>query len=287
MEKASIRFEVVVNGNPVYEYSHKGDTYIEGRKGSTFELHVKNRHYKNRYYVVPAVDGLSPLDGNPAGPDSPGFVVKAGETLKIPGWMIDSTNSAKFEFQDRERSYATNVNSNTTNVGVIGLLVYAEELPVEPVRPTIPTTLPNPIDGWPKKPWDIPVWPQTPPWNPNRTDITWTSNTLGDPYNILVGSVTSNAGDLNLSLTANVSRGAERRITQDERLGVGWGAKVNFKVNQIEFDRGEFVDQFVFYYDSRTNLKRMGIIVEARDSLNVRPNPFPGIGCKPPTNWRG
>lgn len=285
MEKASIRFEVIVNGNPVYEYSHEGDTYIEGRKGSSFELRVKNLHYKDKYFVVPSVDGLSPLDGETAGPDSPGFVVKAGETLNIPGWMIDSSRSAKFEFQDRERSYATGVNPKTTNVGVIGILAYREEEVVKPIPYKIIPPLPvPPIDNWPAQPWVNPGWPGTQP--PN---IMWTSDSLGDPYNILVGTSTSNVSEMKMTLTSQSTQTTSRRVTlpANESIGVGWGAQVDFKVNQTEFNRGDFIDQFVFYYDSRNNLKRKGIIIESRDSLNVRPQAFPGIGCKPPANWRG
>ncbi|MNY39449.1 hypothetical protein D3C86_1741330 [compost metagenome] len=101
--------------------------------------------------------------------------------------------------------------------------------------------------------------------------------------NILVGGA---AG----SVSHNpVPESTQRRITTDreENLGVGWGNAVEFKMNSTTFDKGEKVAQLVLFYDSRKNLERRGIIVEKRDSISMRPNPFPGMGCKPPAGWKG
>lgn len=284
MKQELFQLDIIVNGKPVYEYAHEGDYFIEGRKGSTFEIVFYN-FSNNKVLAVPSVDGLSVLDGNPAGPDSPGLVVQPGSSASIPGWMIDSTRASKFLFAERESSYARSVDSTTTNTGVIGLLVFDEKPKFVGVNP-MAAPIVYPVQPWtpwtpwttPKNPWGGPTWVNDTTSNPTYT-VNTSSVTMGIADNILVGAVSSNAS----------VESTQRRITKntEENLGVGWGQAVEFKTNSTTFDKGEQCAQLVLYYDSRRNLERKGIIVERRESVSVRPNPFPGIGCKPPAGWKG
>lgn len=282
MKQGQFQLDITVNGKSVYEYAHEGDSYIEGRKGSTFKMTFLN-FSGNKVLVVPAVDGLSVLDGKPAGPDSPGLVVQAGSSAAIPGWMVDSNRASEFIFADRESSYARSVDSTTTNTGVIGLLVFGEAAKERQVTnivnyPTIYPTI-QPWTPWttPKNPWGGPIWVNDTSSNPTYS-VNTSSVTMGLD-NMLVGAVGSNAS----------VESTQRRITKntEENLGVGWGQAVDFKTNTTTFDKGEQLAQLVLFYDSRRNLERRGIIVERRESVSVRPNPFPGIGCKPPAGWKG
>ena len=265
MKQDNFSLEVFVNDKPVYEYSHQGDTFIEGRKGSTFKLRFRNPTSK-RVLVVPSVDGISTLDGNPAGPDSPGIIAEAYGTIDIPGWMVTTDKASQFVFQDRDSSYARSIDATTTNTGVIGVMVFSEVEKVTTRRITPTTTVihkhiytpfqyPNPLVGGP--------WGGSP--------VTWTSNTAGMTYD-----------SVNMSA---VSTSAQ--VEPSDQLGVGWGDAVEFKMNSTTFDKGEVVSQLVIFYDSRKNLERRGIQIERRDTLSIRPNPFPGIGCKPPAGWKG
>lgn len=280
MNKQQYQFDIIVNGKPVYEYAHEGDTYIEGRKGSTFEIKFRNNSGK-KVLIVPSVDGLSTLDGKTASADSPGLIVQANSTVSIPGWMVDSAKSARFEFQDRERSYARSVDPQTTNTGVIGLLVFAEEVKYttqyKGISPMAPPIAPIHIVAPTNAPWG--QWTNTP--------VTWTLGTNAVTFENKGFGVSAAMPETLSSHATYDYEPATRRIIQNENLGVGWGEAVEFKVNQSTFDKGLLDEQFVLFYDSRNNLKRKGIIVEQRETLNTRPNPFPGIGCTPPKGWRG
>lgn len=278
MRDRDFTLEVIVNGKPVYEYPHQGDTYIEGRKGSTFRLRFSNRSGK-KVLVVPSVDGISTLDGNPAGPDSPGLIAQPNSHIEIPGWMVDTQKAAEFIFKDKESSYARGVDATTTNTGVIGVLVFAE---VEHAKSVYPTT--TIINNYPpgvrrvSQPW---------PTSPYTSPVIWTSNTSdSSTYNMVGTSVSASAEYNPLSIMEDYFS-AQAAGDKPEQLGVGWGASTDFAVNTTTFDKGEKKSQIVIFYDTRKNLERRGIIVERRDTLSMRPNPFPGYGCKPPADWKG
>jgi len=285
MQDKEFSLEVIVNGKPVYEYPHQGDTFIEGRKGSSFKLMFSNRS-SGKVLVVPSVDGISTLDGNPAGPDSPGLVVPAYGKVEIPGWMVDSAKAAEFVFKDRDSSYARGIDATTTNTGVIGVMVFAEAVKQPQVIHTT-TILPLYRDTYVRR-YD--------PWMPS-SPITWSNNTADSAtYNMVGTSVSMGIADSNAKSTLSDSYDpmatmdayfGTAQTEQPEQLGVGWGASTNFNTTATTFDKGEKKSQIVLYYDTRKNLERRGIIVERRDSLSVRPNPFPGVGCKPPAGWTG
>lgn len=265
MRKNFYDLEILVNDKPVYEYTHEGDTYIEGRKSSTFKIRFKNPT-ASRVLIVPSVDGISTMDGNPAGPDSPGMIVPAYGTVDIPGWMVDLNKSSEFTFQDRERSYAASRDTNTTNTGVIGVLVFAEAVVQHQVIYHV-------------------VDPSYPPYNPFVPRRITTGGISPFDNNYLFGLNNT----CTTTLTSNVGTSCESTTTPNstDNLGVGWGKSVDFKLNTATFDKGDNVAQLVVFYDSRRNLERRGIVVETRSSIAVRPNPFPGIGCKPPKGWQG
>ena len=276
MKQGDFNLEITVNDRSVFEYQHQGDTFIEGRKGSTFKLTFYN-HSSNKVLVVPAVDGLSVLDGKPAGPDSPGLVVQAGSSAMIPGWMVDQTQASQFVFADRESSYARGIDSTTTNTGVIGFLVYGEAKKERVVTHIV--NIPYPVTPY------APVLP-TGPW----MSPTWTSKSPDSQiYGMVNTSVSMDTTPLVGTAIYNSAQSTQRRITKntDENLGVGWGQSVDFKTTTTTFDKGEKMSQLVVYYDSRRNLERKGIVIEPRTQLQSKPNPFPGIGCKPPAGWRG
>jgi len=269
---ANFDLQVIVNEKPVRIYSHEGDSYIEGRKGSSFELEFHNKT-SQKVLVVPSVDGLSPLDGKAAGADSPGMIAKPFSKIRIPGWMIDLQNTSRFEFQDKQKSYARSVTGSTSNVGVIGVLVFAEEEKIDitklyhgmvkPAEPLVPVNPFAPINPY------VPVW--------YSTDQTYT-----------VGSINQLTTSANTaSIDTTTLRSAERRITQDDNIGVGWGQKIQHKVKETSFDKGKQLAQMSIFYDSLTNLKRMGVIMDRQTYGTSRPNPFPGIGCTPPSGWKG
>lgn len=259
MRQSNYVFEIQVNDKPVYEYEHRGDTFIEGRKGSTFKINFRNTGY-GRVLIVPAVDGLSTLDGKTAGPDSPGLIVESMGSVSIPGWMVDSAVASQFEFQDRESSYAKSLDSTTTNTGVIGLLVY-EEKPQHRYYPSLNNMF---VGAQPL------VFAQN-----MTTTARGVLGPQGDQGPQGPSGVAESLGIVDTSASYD----------SNDNLGVGWGKAVDFQTKTVTFDRGELKAQMAIFYDSRKNLERRGIVVERRDTLGIRPNPFPGIGCTPPKGW--
>lgn len=261
MNISDFTFEVVVNDRPVTEYPFQNDVYIEGRKGSEFQLRFSNKS-NFRVLVVPSVDGLSTLDGKTASLESPGIIVDPNSTITIPGWAVNLQKASSFVFEDRQRSYARGVDPTTTNTGVIGMLVFAEEY----TKQVIYASKPNGFYDF-----SNPNTSASPSANPYVSPVVWSSSG--------VSAVKSMVG----------STSTTRRITTNtsgDDLGVGWGKSVDFNLADEQFNKGSLLSTFVLFYDSRKNLERRGIIVD-RYALNTRPNPFPGIGCTPPKGWQG
>jgi len=116
--------EVIVNGVSVDEYPHTdGNTYVEGRPGSNYLLRISNNSYEE-ILAIPAIDGLSVFDGKEAGPDSAGYVIGAQVTIDVPGWTLNNNAVGKFEFGAITSSYSAQSNKGTSNVGVIGLMIF-------------------------------------------------------------------------------------------------------------------------------------------------------------------
>lgn len=139
MRYNNVELTVRIKGRPITEYPHNGQTFIEGRSGSEFEVVVKN-HNPFRVEAVISVDGLSVIDGKEAGPGSSGYVLNAGETTSIPGWKLSNAQVAAFEFgaKGRGTTYAEQSTGSARNVGVIGVLVYREDVPEHSYRIGIP-----------------------------------------------------------------------------------------------------------------------------------------------------
>jgi hypothetical protein len=135
MQHGNYSVSVVVAGRntdtfrPAFEYNHTDDkTYIEGRDGSKFKLNFKN-HSAKRVLAVTSVDGLSVMNGQPAGQDKQGYIVPAFGTLEIDGWRLNDRETAAFVFGDKGESYGALSGAGTANSGVIGIMVYEEKVP--------------------------------------------------------------------------------------------------------------------------------------------------------------
>jgi len=293
MKYGSFEITVLVKGKAIREYNHvDGNTYIEGRRNSTFELKFRNLTTK-RVLAVPAVDGLSVMDGKIVNPSSSGFVVGPYGTQIVKGWHIDTETGAEFIFRDRKHSYTELSGEGDANVGVIGLLVY-EEAEQPEVKKIIHEYRPYPY--YPA-PWRQPVWVRDQIWMDNG----W-SSTGNAPVNPQEHRKDAIARNMSSSVGATLyscSTG-DRRINLDQKqdhgfeVGTGFGESFDQNVNMVDFKRKSEtpVGQLVIFYDSRKNLEKRGIEVRPDhwSPDRVSPNPFPGmpsVGCKPPPNWKG
>lgn len=138
MHSDSMSLAVIIHGpkgaHEAREYVSPAEhaTYVEGREGSNFTLRIKNGSHR-RVLAVPAIDGLSVLDGKPAGSSSPGYVLNPLQTLDIVGWKVDGDTAAKFFFagssSQGDGSYVAQIGSDVANKGVIGVMFFAENRP--------------------------------------------------------------------------------------------------------------------------------------------------------------
>jgi hypothetical protein len=273
---------VLINGRTeADEYAHHdGNTYIEGRRESRFEIELGN--YSNeRCEFVLSVDGLSVIDGQPAGVNSAGFIVERQSTIRIPGWKVSGNTGAEFIFSNPKNSYTKRSGHGSGNMGVIGAMIFREKATPINIFPKFPDL--NPPTPWrepwvPNDPYARPPWGRRSVWCSDETDSSGNA-----PYTKMCFTSSSvAASDLGVEYAA-----------QNE-VGTGFGKEVDFRTSVARFDRRDSLNpdtMIVIYYDSERGLAKRGIQVRyRRGGSSAGPNPFPtysGPGyCKPPPGWR-
>lgn len=308
------RASVRVNGKPVTEVVHNDMTFIEGRVGSEYTLFFEN-HSSKRVKVIPSVDGLCVLDGEPAGVNSPGYVVDSHKSIDIPGWKVDRLRAAKFKFAPQgskkaeTQTYVEAIGADETNQGTIGFLVFQEKTNTVKTTdrdwldiPVIPPISPPPYVPGSPSPWECGPW--------------LTYDSTGDAPHMNRGITTSTVGaSLNIGVVSNSidvdnrskSALSTRRVNTDwfnieqevdTGVGTAFGDSTSFKTERVEFEAEHPHSPdavMVFYYDTLRGLKRRGVPTDAFSpkSYQTEPNPFPGSpsimgsGCKPPAGWKG
>lgn len=281
MQNNNVTMTVIINGQSgnfdAREYISPQDrqTYVEGREGSNFSLRLYNGN-PFRVLAIPSVDGLSVLDGEEAGEHSSGYILDARQTLDIPGWMVDSSTAAKFFFAGMkaggDQSYVAQVGKDTSNKGVIGLMVFREKNQYTynaPVRRSIVGNkkgMAPPMRGG----FGGPVW----------SDESYTG--FGATFNAVTGDASMNS----LVACAAAAPSSMTQSMEDETpLGTGFGEATDFSTVKAEFNRGDLLAMLVIYYADARGLKRKGIDVAAQ--VVKTPQPFPAMktGCKTPDGW--
>ncbi len=117
-------FWVRVNGRHIDKYYKDDKWFVEGRKGSSYEIEFNNNSSQRKKIVV-SVDGLNVVSGD--NDWEQGYVVEPHQRLVIPGWRKDAGNVAKFIFSSLKGSYNQhNDVGNKLNIGVIGCRVFDE-----------------------------------------------------------------------------------------------------------------------------------------------------------------
>jgi len=278
--------KILIKGKTATEYHHTdGNIYIEGRKGSEYELEFYNNS-RERVCIIPAVDGLSILDGKPAGLESDGYVVDAWQTLRIPGWKFDNNQIAKFEFSTKGSSYSNGTNNGTNNVGVIGFMIFREEIQhLDPI--TICTTSNSGgYAGSLKR---------------DLSGIINNANDVGDLYRDMYNNspISNTTGDYLIGATRGMASGSDSvadNMPIASSLGTGFGALGDYKTQEVSFNKRDPLNPdavMVIYYDNVKGLEKRGIVVKKKRT-HTSPDAFPeytnsttSTGCTPPRNWQG
>lgn len=117
--------KVRVHGHEIREFTQNGETFVEGRDGSEYDLCIENMSNR-RACVVLSVDGLSVMNGQTATQHDSGYIVEPHSTEVIPGWRLNDASVAGFRFGTIDKAYALQM-GKPSNIGVIGAAVFFEK----------------------------------------------------------------------------------------------------------------------------------------------------------------
>ena len=280
-----IQVKVFVNSKPIQEYHKDQQTYIEGRKGSNFELSLKNLT-GGRLLVHPTVDGLSAMTGKESARNdhSHGYVLSPHREMRVPGWRIDGESVAQFVFAGGGKSYAEQT-GRPKNKGVIAAAVWEEragerfcyEKP--PIGVYNPHTFSRGVRDTPDPSRDTGTSKQYPLYY----DFSFTNCSIQPDS-------ASYSGEEKCSGRMEERLRRSRKSSSVNNLGTGFGKKAEHYVVTIKFVAQQDTPTAiaVIYYDDKDGLRNRGIKISKKPQSDGLPNPFPkDTGCAPPHGWRG
>lgn len=274
----SYNFDIIVGNQPakIYRKPAKNmtdpqDLYIEGRKGSEYSLKFDNLT-SERVLAIFSVDGLDTVDGKPAGENSRGYVVEPWQTITVPGWTINSSKVAKFEFRPQGDSENTTyvealkkdgINVDAGNQGVIGVMVIKQK------------TYPKYYGFHITQPWETykvnPAWTGTPKPMPMSYNAS---------FSVGSASIRSSIEPTGFVYDSYVPEETAAKSS----MGTGFGRDETFNTKTATFERdlNALIWTRVYTYDTLTNLRKMGVMVDEPKPAMAKA--FPGGGCHVPSN---
>jgi hypothetical protein len=289
----STQVEILVNGKPVKQYRHNGNTYVEARDNTEYTVKVKNDSYKRRLVVI-TVDGINVISGKPQDESiGSGYVINSRSSLDIKGFRKDNDTVGAFKFCKKSKAYCNEAGLPGNN-GVIGVRVYDEKNRIFEIlnealkKSNPPYILPS-----------TPVWPNKPPHYPgpmykgtgDASEYPYTTTTEPFPGTMQCSSVDNCTFDLpNKPLKGSVTYSSSSPLRSvksapDFSMGSTWGTKINDSVRNVEMEVEETFEEFVIYYDTKSNLEDLGIVFKQEKEV-VFPKAFGGF-AKPPSGWKG
>ncbi len=224
-------------------YADGGKLYVAGTPGHRYSVRLSNRS-GGRVLAVLSVDGVNAVSGETANPDQTGYVLDAWQSTEVNGWRKSLDEVAQFNFTALPNSYAART-GRPANVGVIGVAVFTERLPIWREREHIAREAASPAPA--SAPMDSEM---------QRADAP-----------TMTGAARP---------TAPAAAKAEAFARHDERLGTGHGTREVAHVDTTTFERAsrQPAETVAVWYDSYANLVAQGII--ARPIAQRAPTPFPG-----------
>src|SRR6185295_11776661 len=128
VDRGSYSMEILVDGRPLREYSARGTTYIEARKGKEYSVRLRN-HTAERIAIALSVDGLNSIDARTTtARDARKWILGPYETITLDGWQVSSAIARRFFFTTEEKSYGTWL-GKTKNLGLVAAAVFREKRP--------------------------------------------------------------------------------------------------------------------------------------------------------------
>lgn len=257
MLQSGISLELRVNGRPVTEYTKDGKIFIEGRKGSKYDLVIRNNS-STRKRVVVSVDGQNVINGEQADYNGPAYILSPWQTTVIDGWRVSNEEVRQFVFSAAGTSRSEKMGEGTNNCGVIAVAAFNEKYSY----------------NWQLKYTAVPY-----NWNDytiyNMAVGGLTSETLGG--SAVIGSHSLGTRSLTASETTFSASVADAAPVNS--LGTQMGEAKQSVVHETTFDSEAlpFTTLALYYYERR-ELEKMGIIVKPVPAK--LPDPFPKQFCK-------
>jgi hypothetical protein len=224
-------------GETLKAYYHHGEHWVAGRPAARYTINIRNQQGQ-RLLAVTSVDGINIITGETARMDQRGYVFDPYVGYDIAGWRKNSDQIAAFEFTSIPRSYAAHT-GRAGNVGVIGVALFRERIPV---------TYAEPVYDRP-----VPVSPEA------------------------QSSAGSAAKSSAATSEADAAQGSMReRSARAPSLGTGHGGREWSSVTHVDFEREQLSPNEVIRirYDSYDNLLAMGVIRRSAPPKRW-PQPFP------------
>jgi hypothetical protein len=117
--------EVLVDGQPLSEYSDRGRTYVAAVRGAEYELRLRNSS-PDRVAVALSVDGLNTIDARQTSAwNASKWVIEPYQTITIGGWQMSSERARRFYFTNERDSYAAKLGQRG-DFGVISAVFFRE-----------------------------------------------------------------------------------------------------------------------------------------------------------------
>ncbi len=231
------------------EIRHRGTTYVAGRPGERYAVRMINRSGA-RVLVVLSVDGVNAISGDTATPAQTGYVLAPWQSADITGWRKSDAEAAAFYFTALPDSYAARTD-RPHNVGVIGVAVFRERVPLPRAQPFEPV-----------------------PYSSGRDE--GAAQKGGRLANS--DSVGNSAGDT-AAASPSAATARERDATpaqRSDKLGTGHGEREHSPIGRTAFLRATTQPAEIVQvrYDSHANLIASGVIAPPRVMV---PDPFPGF----------
>lgn len=225
-------------GEVLPKYQHHGRVYIVGTPGNRYSINVRNKS-NGRIMSIVSVDGVNAISGQTADTLQQGYVLAPWNTAEIAGWRKNLKEVAAFYFTSLSNSYAGRT-GRPENVGVIGVAVYEEDLPVVQPYEEAQASFKERADSASGAPAAAPA-------------------AKADQANSTLGN-------------SSASRAV---AAESKKLGTGHGERLAAPTQYTSFKRLTMAPAEVvtIYYDSRANLLAQGVIPA---TVGRKPNPFPG-----------
>lgn len=244
-------------GETLRTYRDHGKLYVAGTPGHRYSVRMINRT-GGRVMTVLSVDGVNAITGQTASPDQSGYVLGPWESAEIAGWRKSDNEIAQFNFTALPDSYAART-GRPANVGVIGVAVFTERMPV-----------------WRERDDEIARSEPPAPPLPSMKD-----SNAGSSQESASGAGRPAAAPAPAEPQPADKVGALAK--SEKRLGTGHGAREYSHIETTTFERASSrpAETVAIWYDSYRNLVAQGII--ERPIAKQDPQPFPnGFVPDPP-----